>query len=51
MNYWLFRLRPITNTKTELNYDKPVAFVCADRCGTEPKLDGGVTSFIGTSCI
>lgn len=51
MNYWLFRLRPITNTKTEINYDKPVAFICAGRCGTEAKLDEGLTHFTGTSCI
>lgn len=51
MNYWLFRLRSITNTKNQVNYDKPVAFICAGRCGTEPKLDEGTTTFTGTSCI
>ena len=54
MNYWLSRLKPITNTKTELNYHKPVTFICADRCGTEciSESEGeGVTTFMGTSCI
>ena len=46
LNYWINRLAPLINTKEFLdNYDKEIAFFCADRVGKEED-----KNFVGCSC-
>jgi hypothetical protein len=47
MNYWLWRLSPMVNKKSNPEpYTKPWVFICADRVGIEPLLNKPVMKAI-----